>query len=144
MWALTEVYVLLGLRSYLEWLGNSQVVANTLILEHITLQVAWHFSPTIISFLIPFSFPFLHSIYVIVSYFSYLLLLGFTHNYEYGASFERPWPPLMFTLCPFQFRKLHLILTISCFSSLPLWSEHSHLLNHLVMFQWESSLGPHH
>ena len=96
MWALSEAYVLLGLRSYLEWfgkfssggqhthlgakvwglilsdLGSSQVAANTLILEQ-------NHPPSGVTFLThhhkfshSISFHFLHSIFMFLSL-SYLI-----------------------------------------------------------------------
>jgi len=133
VWAFSEAYVLLGLRSYFEWLGSSQVAVNTLILEHMTLQVAWHCSPTIISFLIPFSFHFsipfmfLSLNFLICCSWVSLIIMSMVHHWKALTTID-------VYLWPFHFHKLHIILTISCFSSLPLWSEPLQLLNHLVKF----------
>jgi len=135
VWALSEAYVLLGLRSYLEWFGKfSSGGQHTRLGAHHTLSdvtfLTHHHKFSHSIFL-----QFLHFILCVCLFsFYFLLLLGFTHNHEYGASFGRPWPPLMLTLCPVSIPQLHLILTITCFSSLPLWSEPSHLLNYLVKF----------
>ena len=103
MWALSEAYVLLGLRFYLEWFGKFSSGG-----QHTHLGA--HHPPSGVTFL-THHHKFSHSIFLSFSpfhfmclslSFSSLLLLGFTHNHEYGASFGRPWPPLMLP-CAFFF-----------------------------------------
>ena len=100
MWALSEAYVLLGLRSYSEWFGK-------LSSDDQHTHLGAHHPPSGVTFL-THHHKFSHSIspfqFMCLSLsLSSLLLLGFTNNHEYGALFGRPWPPLIFTLCPFQF-----------------------------------------
>jgi len=105
---------------------------HSLILVATTPQVAWiplTFTPK--ATLLPLFSIHFHFIYFFVLnscswiFFCYMPMV---HH------LVRPWPPLMFTLLPF-YSTLHSIYHfILIFSSLPLWSEPSHLLNHLVKF----------
>ena len=103
MWAFCEAYVLLGLRSYLEWSGK--LPSGT---QHTHLGA--HHTPSGVTFLThhhKFShsifLPFLHSIYLLISFSLNCCSRFWPHQYEYGALFGRLCPSLMLTLIPFQF-----------------------------------------
>ena len=140
MWALSEAYVLLGLRSYPEWFWKALKWRPT----HSSWRTSsskWHdiFSPTTISFLIPFpSISPFHICFCL--FFSYLLFSVLGSLLWVWCIIWEAMTTIDVYLVPIWIPQLHLIFTISCFSSLPLWSEHSHLLNHLVKFVFNENL----
>ena len=73
--------------------------------------------------------PFLHSIYVLISFSLNYCSRFWPHEYEYGASFGSLCPPLMLTLPPFQFRNSILFSAYLVF----------HLCLHTYLTIWLSS-----
>ena len=133
MWGVCEVWILLA-RSYLKLCETLKWRPFTHLGGYYTPSGVNHFHHRSISFSSPTlfnSFPFPPFIHVFIlnscSWFCFCYMLMVHH-------LVWPWPPLMLTLLSFSFHiAFHLSLYID-FSSLPLWSEPSHLLNHLVKF----------
>ena len=120
LWGLSP----LALRSYLEWVESSQVAALYTYLGESTIQVACSSSHSIIHKLhFPSSLFFIfHSINSLCYMFLFNSISSIRSNH-FVVSF-------LF----FNFLICIIVTHILVFFSLPLWSEPSHLLNHLVKF----------